>query len=358
MDQILTCDILVVGAGPAGCSAGLAARARGLNVIICERKAVVGLPVRCAEHIPALLRSETAFDPAAIVQPVRAMRTILPDGRVIENAAPGYIIRRDLFDQGLARRCQERGAKLITGARALEREGKDVIFAIRDGGTFRIRPRMIIGADGPHSTVGRWMHSVNRNLIPAIQARVSLLAPMEVTEVYFLREILGGYGWLFPKGREANAGLGMRKERAERSIRKVFREFLSFLAGAGKIEMKIKGYMAGWIPVRPLPRTVLEDMTLVGDAAGQTHPITGAGVPQAVICGKMAGEWAVKAAREGDRAILKGYEEEWKDFYGESLERGVMRREVMEREWDRLEEILPYCWVGFREYYGRFNEEG
>lgn len=357
MGQFLTCDILVVGAGPAGCSAGLAARAGGSKVILCERKATVGLPVRCAEHIPALLRGETTIQPGAVVQPVRAMRTILPDGRVLESPAPGYIIRRDLFDQGLAGQCREKGAELITGARALGREGRDVIFALRDRGTVRIRPRVIIGADGPHSTVGRWMYSVNKDLLPAIQARVPIAAPMDVTEVYFLREILGGYGWLFPKGSEANAGLGMRKEGAGRSIRATLQSFLSSLAGAGRIEMKVKGYTAGWIPVRPLQRTVFEDMILVGDAAGQTHPITGAGVPQAVICGKMAGQWAAKAARAGDRGVLKGYEEEWKDLYWESLERGVVRRKMMERQWDHLEEVLPYCWVGFKEYYGGLHEE-
>jgi len=329
-----------------------------LKVILCERKAVVGLPVRCAEHIPALLKGETKVDPAAVVQSVRAMRTILPDGRLIENAAPGYIIRRDLFDQGLARQCREKGAELITGARAVGREGGDVVFSTRGEGVLRIRAGVIIGADGPQSTVGRWIHSVNRDLLPAIQARVPLRTAMEVTEVYFLREIFGGYGWLFPKGMEANAGLGMRKERAARPMGTVFREFLSFLAGAGKIEMRIIGYTAGWIPVRPLQRTVLENMLLVGDAAGQTHPITGAGVPQAVVCGRMAGEWAARAAGERDEAVLKGYEEEWKDLYGQTLERGMMRRELMEREWDRLEEILPYCWVGFREYYGGFNGDG
>ncbi|MFO7461719.1 MAG: NAD(P)/FAD-dependent oxidoreductase [Desulfatiglandales bacterium] len=353
MGRTQTCDILVVGAGPAGCSAALAARAKGLDVILCEKKPVVGLPVRCAEHIPALLRLETRIDSSSVVQAVKGMRTVLPDGTSFETAAPGYMIRRDLFDQALAEHCREQGAEIITAARAVEKDGRDVILAKKNGETLRIRPAVIIGADGPRSTVGRWMGSVNRDLVPALQARVRLLEPMDVTEVYFLKEIFGGYGWLFPRGSQANAGLGMRQSGSTRPIREVFRVFLAFLAETGKIEVRIKGYMAGWIPVRPCPVTVFENMILAGDAAGQTHPITGAGVPQAVVCGRMAGEWAAKAASEADTALLKGYEEEWKDLYGESLERGVQRREMMERHWDRFEEILPFCWVGFRDYYGR-----
>ena len=353
MARILTCDILVVGAGPAGCSAALAACAEGLDVVLCEKKPVVGLPVRCAEHIPALLRLETRIAPSCVVQAVKAMKTSLPGGTAFETAAPGYMIRRDLFDQALAEQCREQGAELITAAGAVEKDGRDVILARKNGEPLSIRPAVIIGADGPRSTVGRWMGSVNRDLIPALQARVPLLKPMDVTEVYFLKEIFGGYGWLFPRGSEANAGLGMRKSGTARPIRKVFRDFLAFLAEAGKIESRIKGYTAGWIPVRPCAVTVFENMILAGDAAGQTHPITGAGVPQAVVCGRMAGEWAAKAASEANTALLKGYEEEWKDLYGDSLERGVRRREMMERHWDRLEEILPFCWVGFRDYYGR-----
>ena len=48
------------------------------------------------------------------------------------------------------------------------------------------------------------------NLIPAVQVKVRLDHPMEFTEVFFDDRIYGGYGWLFPKGDEANVGLGMK----------------------------------------------------------------------------------------------------------------------------------------------------
>ena len=356
MGKTIRCDVLVVGAGPAGCSAALAARAEGLKVVVCERKKKIGVPVRCAEHIPALLKAETRIDPSVIVQPVRAMRTILPGGEFIENAAPGYIINRDLFDQGLAGQCLERGCTIILGASVDGREGEEVQVSLRGGGALRIIPEVVIGADGPHSTVGRWMGCANLDLIPAVQARVGLKEPMDRTEVYFLKLIRGGYGWLFPKGDEANVGIGMRSGQAGDSIYKVLMEFVCRLTGLGKVDLKPRAYMAGWIPVSPLKRTVSGNMILVGDAAGHTHPITGAGVPQAVVCGKMAGQWAARAAIAGDMSILRGYEEEWKDLYWESLERAFRRRLLMESQWGRLEEILPRCWVGFRQYYRRADD--
>lgn len=352
---VRTCDVLVVGAGPAGCSAALGACEGGLDIVICEAKPVPGLPVRCAEHIPALLRGEVHLDPSAIVQAVRSMRTILPDGSFIENSAPGYIINRDLFDLGLGEECRKRGIELLTGSKVLSKEGADVVVGQKGRGTFVVRPRVIVGADGPFSRVGKWMNSVNLSPIPAIQARVPLAFPMDRTEVYFRKEFLGGYGWLFPKGKVANAGLGMRRSEGGPRLTRSLEMFLSLLSDLRRIEKKVLSYVLGWIPSRPLVRTVLDNMILAGDAAGQTHPITGAGVPQAVVCGRMAGQWAARAAADGDLDLLKGYEEEWKDLYWESLEKAYKKRMLLESSWDRLDEILPSCWVGFREYHRTYN---
>ena len=49
------CDILIIGAGPAGTSAAKAAAQTGLKVMIAERRGTVGVPVQCAEYIPAPL---------------------------------------------------------------------------------------------------------------------------------------------------------------------------------------------------------------------------------------------------------------------------------------------------------------
>jgi digeranylgeranylglycerophospholipid reductase len=46
------CDVLVVGAGPSGLSAGLSAVLRGLKVVVIERKSEVGVPVKCGEFLP------------------------------------------------------------------------------------------------------------------------------------------------------------------------------------------------------------------------------------------------------------------------------------------------------------------
>jgi len=351
--ETLRCDILVVGAGPAGSSAACAAARRGLVVLLVERRDKIGLPVRCAEFIPAPLLGEVDGGRDFIVQSVRGMRTILPDGGVTVTRAPGFMIRRDLLDQTLARVAEEKGARLMASTRVLRTEqGEVVIRRRRDSQEKRILAKVIIGADGPHSAVGRWIGSENRNLIPAVQWRVPLVSPVDHTEVYFDKDFYGGYGWLFPVGREANVGLG-RKRRGFRDepVGEVLGRFVSRLAEQGRVMRERIGTTAGWIPAEPVRKVINKNVLLVGDAAGHTHPITGAGVSQAVIGGQMAGKWAARAVGTGDLGLLAAYEKEWCELFAPVQERAHERRKSIEEDWDRLDTAIKTSWIAFREYY-------
>jgi flavin-dependent dehydrogenase len=197
------------------------------------------------------------------------------------------------------------------------------------------------------------MGIVNRHMVPAVQVRVLLAHPMENTEIYFKRDIYGGYGWLFPKGEQANAGIGMRRERGKTPrIREALHRFVAQLEKAGKIIGHPQGATAGWIPVEPFQKVVKGNTLLAGDAAGHTHPITGAGVPQAVVCGKMAGKWAARAVIADDQELLREYDKDWLERFGDILDRASKRRLDLERNWNQFDRVIKRCWVAFREYYG------
>ena len=345
-----TCDIIVIGAGPAGASAAQKAAGAGVKVLLIDRKEVIGKPVRCAEFIPRQLLGELDCGKEFVVQPVKSMKSILPLGDIVETPSPGLIINRDIFDQTLAEKAGEAGAEIWTGARALTVDGRSV-RVVKDGEQISIKAGIIIGADGPQTRVGKWIGASNTNFIPAIQARVVLSEPTECTEVYFNKRFFGGYAWVFPKGNLANVGLGAKYQGNLNNIRKNLEYFLQNLKEQGRITGEILTYTAGWIPAKSPGKIVKDGIMLVGDAAGQTHPITGAGVAQAVVCGKMAGEWAAEAIKRGDIRLLAEYEDEWMDLYGESQERAFRRRELMENNWNDLDKIIRKCWVAFEEYY-------
>lgn len=348
----VSCDILVVGAGPAGSSAARAAAWEGAHVLLAERRPVVGLPVRCAEYIPAMLVGQADVGRGYIVQRTTGMRSFL-HGRCIQDmAAPGCLIDRHLFDQALADAAVRAGARLLTGHSVLGRGADGAVrLAAPDGETLQVRATVIIGADGPKSRVARWVGLGATHCLPSVQVRLPLREKLEHTHIYFDESVIAGYAWLFPKGNVANVGLGMLPPPGRPGLRHVLRRLVRGLTGLGLVEDRVLGSTGGWIPAGAPRPCVAGDVLLAGDAAGHTHPITGAGIFQAVMGGRMAGRWAAQAVREGNTELLRGYGEEWADFYGETLAHAHQRRRQWEAYKGPLDGAINRFWIGFREYY-------
>jgi len=322
-------------------------------VLLVERRRQVGLPVQCAEYIPAMLVGRLELDKDFIIQSVCGMRTYRHSRPVKETATPGFTICRDLFDKSLAQAAVDAGADLMLATRAIRRiDNETVLLKPKDGQPFTVKARIIVGADGPRSEVGRWVGAVNNHLLPGVQVTLPLTRPLDQTEVYFDPEIYAGYGWLFPKKNLANVGLGLRKTPgAGKSIRCLLERFVTRLVAKDKVKAEPKGYTAGWIPAEPVRKAVYGNVLLAGDAAGQTHPITGAGIFAAVTCGQMAGKWAARAAAQADNDLLAQYDVQWQDLFAETQQRAYRRRVKMESEWENFGDIIESCWVAFRKYY-------
>jgi digeranylgeranylglycerophospholipid reductase len=353
LSRKLSYALVVVGAGPAGCMVAEAASSQGINTLVVEKKLYIGMPVRCAGYIPKMLLRGVDFDKRCIIQEVNMMRTYTPWGEVFETKAPGYIIDRWLFDKSLASNAICRGADFMirTSVRYLCEEG---VIVKRGKEEIRIEAKVVIGADGPVSTVGKCIDKENKEFITAAQCEVLLSKPLEDTEIYFDSHYEGGYAWLFPRGKTANVGVGIKVKIGQRP-EKALEHFMDRLFQAGKIRKNaVIGYTHGLIPVGGyLADTQKDNILLVGDAAGQTDAITGAGIPQAVLCGKIAGEIAAKAIKKKDLTTLGEYEKRWKALYGRSLEKALEKRKILDNSWktEELDPIIRKTWVAFNGYW-------
>ena len=349
----LRCDVAVVGAGPAGSTAAWTAARAGATVVLLDRRREIGLPVQCAEYVPRQLADHVPWSPECVVQTITAMRSHLPDGEAVQTLGPGYMIHRWRFDQHLAWAAHEAGAEVWPRTKAVEPTAKGLL-ARRDKQDVAIEARVIVGADGPRSTVGKWIGQINVKLLIGAQCTVAVKRQTEVTEVYFDPVYDGGYGWFFPKKAQANVGVGLRSKDARRA-----REALQHLLDRLEIGREaVLSYTGGLIPAGgPLQRTWQDNIILVGDAAGQTHPITGAGVAYACLCGEIAGRVAAQAARENDLSVLAAYEQEWRDFLGGALGHATAKRRFMEARWSadpqELSAVLRQSWVAFPGYRRR-----
>jgi geranylgeranyl reductase family protein len=349
MKEVIDIDVLIVGGGPAGSSAARAAAEAGASVLVIEKRARIGEPVRCAEYIPRLLTQKMKIPREAIVQEIEGMVTFMPDGEVRRKSAPGFTLDRAKFDQALAAQAERAGATILTATRAVYEADRRVMTVGPSGGE-EIRAKVIIGADGPDSTVGSWIGQRNRNVMWAVQQTVELKHLVHDTEVYFDREYPGGYAWLFPKGDVANVGVGVKKELG--GVPKV--AFRRFEERVKDRIGKLVSITAGRIPVGgPLPSVDEKaGIILVGDAAGHTHAITGGGVPQAVLCGIMAGTAAADYAKGNKKALLD-YVHHWKEAFGATMDRAAQKRQTLETGWDgeNLDDLVRRCWIACEEYY-------
>ncbi len=352
------CDILIIGAGPAGSAAARSASSLGIQVILIDKNQVIGEPLCCAEFVPRIFRNEYPFPEHLIAQTTREMITNYPNGKTQTLYAPGYILHRNRFDQWIASETETNGTLVMTQTRAIRIE-KDVVVVDNGSRCDTIHADLIIGADGAHSMVARSMGLPDQPLLIGYQYRLPLISPIDCTEIYFNHDWYAGYGWLFPKGKSANVGIGMRMrsqdlqtpDHTQATGIQALNQFTAFLQSSGKIRNDPETFIVGPIPVGGVRTLQKANMILTGDAAGLTHAITGAGIPQAVLCGDYLGRLAATAIRSGRFDILNQYKAFWERRWGSESRRAVERRLFLESHWCRFEEIIESCWIASPHYY-------
>ncbi len=347
-------DIIVIGAGPAGSSAARTAAHKGASVLLIDRRHRIGEPVQCGEWVPQWISRHAHFSSRCIVQPIDQMVTHLPDGTSYQMKSPGYMLDRELFDRELADSAVLAGTQIALGTRALG-IFPDSVMVEQGVKKQQVRSKIVIGADGVRSRTAEWMGRPPIKNLVALQYRMTLLHPQHGVGIYFRKDCEGGYAWLFPKGENANVGVGVVPRKAA-GLPQLMRGFVRDLIQAGNLaDSTVISKTGGAIPCDLPEKTVFGNVLLAGDAAGHAHPITGAGILHAVIGGEIAGRVAGEAAVRDDLDYLNNYETEWRDAFGQPLSYGASKRKYLEENWNKdgmsFEDLIRNTWVGFKEYY-------
>jgi digeranylgeranylglycerophospholipid reductase len=331
------CDVVVVGAGPGGSTAARFAAERGLKVLLVEKRQEIGSPVRCAEGINGdMLSPFLPPDERWISARVSRSQIVTADTGEVRSFAgeeTGYVLERRVFDGVLAEKAVEAGASILlkTAVQGLITEN-GVVKGVRaaDGHTeWEIEARIVIGADGVESKVGRWagLDCVLRPRDSLVCAQY-LLSGLDVDPeccLYYLGAHLapGGYAWVFPKGeRRANVGLGVQADLAQASAREYLHRFIGQhpeLERGSPVTL-----IAGSVPVGIARGSMVTDgLMLVGDAARQADPLTGGGIANAMLAGRLSAEVAALAVEQGNSSAgaLREYERRWQEARGLKMQR-------------------------------------
>lgn len=343
-------EVLVVGAGPAGSMTARYAAKGGADVLIIEKRQEIGSPVRCAEGISQALQGKVdiKLEPKCVARHVAGAKIFSPAGHCLtlsEKQAGdevGIVLDRVFFDKYLARLAIEEGAdiKLKTSATRLVKENGKIagVVATSPEGDLTIKANCVVGADGFESQVGRWA-GIDTNLSPnditsCFQYRLTNLDyDPDYCEFYLGSRAPGGYIWIFPKD-ENTANVGMGIQLAQLKTPGQIKQTLDrFIARDKRLKNgKPLDMVSGAVSISaPIDKTVMDNLLLVGDSARQIDPITGGGISNGCIAGRIAGEALADASKKDDfsEKSLQKYEKGWRDEMENRLYRNWMAKEKL-----------------------------
>ena len=336
-------DVIVIGAGPAGCYAALAAAAKGCSVAIFEEHGAIGWP----RHDPGWLMdckfSKSVIDAlgkAVAWSRVNEYRVCQAEsGDLMENSElGGYIVRRDLLDKAVAALAVKAGARLYLNTkveRIIKKDGKAQSVATTSDNTPNASAKIIVCADGIRSAGTGF--PVNEGLCEKgdVRAGISyLFANADVStgiiEHFLSSDPLLNYKAFWPHHNgtcvlsfpTAEAFREVKKRTDNMVSRKIKKAYPLEMAGFGRATSGKYGQYYN--------KMVKDNILFVGDASG------GAGNIHGMIQGQFAGAVAASAIKDND-----------------------IREERLTEYQDSVRNILgkaPFSFFSAREDFGSFND--
>jgi digeranylgeranylglycerophospholipid reductase len=360
MIQQLQCDVLVIGAGPSGSSAALRAAREGLDVILIDSKPRIGERPHCGEFVPYQLFMEFELNRNSIVKQVDSLETWIMETKsdiqfkksTIQSK--GYLIDRPKFDRNLAGEAAASGALTMSSTSFVDFEGnKNRINSV--GENLLVDAKFIVAADGAYSKVRKKMGLEINDCLVGCQLEVPLDQNISNAMVFLDKDYYGGYGWLFPKGSTANLGLGMFPGR-DITPAKALHNFSNMLIKNGLTRPGWLARTGGLIPCHGIRFPLVKDNVLFcGDAAGLTHPVTGAGISQAVYSGNVAGECVAKAVKSKNLSLVNEYHDSILLQYGGIFRHALSKKILLVKGWEEEDftELCEKTWISFKGYKKR-----
>ncbi len=357
------CDVLVVGAGPAGSACAQWLARQGVQVVLVDQQAFPRDKVCGDGLIPdahhALARLGVHDEVMARALSVPHVACIGPRGGRVD--VPGQLAvlpRRDL-DDILKRAAERAGARffapwrfeapLLAGAEAAGgagtgtagQDGQGTVVGARlkspTLGLCEVRARWVVLATGavPRALMAAGLcdrHTPTGIALRGYVHHPAMALRRPALEVVWHKQLRKGYGWIFPgPGGVFNIGVGLaqshgkqvggRATMADVNLRELFAAFTRVYAPAG--ELMAGGTLIGEIKGAPLrcsldgARFSRPGLLVTGEAAGSTYAFTGEGIGKAMETGLLAAEALAGALAQGaaapaaqpadDAALRAGY---------------------------------------------------
>jgi len=337
-------DVIVVGAGTAGCLAAKTVAEAGLKVCLTDRKnrEDIGEKV-CGDalgehHLKTLELQKPQggeFD-----KRIEGIKIFSPDLNTVFTVEHedfvGYLLNRRMFGQWLLRKALDAGATLMDQTQCtgpLVKKGSVVGISAKNLKTNKsgdLSASVVFDASGFVGVVRKNLpkeigienHVANEDVEACYREIRQLKQENHETdycEIYLNQKATpGGYSWIFPKGgARVNAGLGIcMRGNFPNPKSQFYKHVLTKPVFDGSLLLTGGAW---YDPTRrPLDNMVGNGVVITGDAACLVNPIHGGGIGPSMISGYQAAKVAVEALEKGDanRESLWTYNKRYIELYG------------------------------------------
>lgn len=296
--------ILVVGAGPAGCSAAFFLKkfsSEPTQVLLIERlseKSYLIYHDMCGEVTSESTLKEFHFKPRGVIKHINKIREFYPKNIVIETKIRGYLLNRSEFLMSIIKKFEELGGVFMRG-RVENFSQRANYVKVRFNNKLQ-KFDYLIAADGPNSEIRKKLGAGGKFMF--VLQYIVKKKPENVLKFYYDEQYCGDYKWEFPHEDDTKIGFPLNVKDKEYLPRE---------------QIQVKQCRA--IAFGGLQKYSYGRILLVGDAACQANPLTKAGIRQAIVAGKLA----AKAIIEGKPTNYDSY---WKNsdlanpIFGEAYE--------------------------------------
>jgi digeranylgeranylglycerophospholipid reductase len=320
-------DVVIVGAGVAGCrTAELAAR-RGVKVALLEEHADVGKPVQCAGLVSHRLKSMLPDlpDDVFLNKVKRAKFFYSLNGKPsfeLKSKKTVHVIDRERLDKALFERAKSHDIKAARSVKFVNYSVKDKVYVKTNKGI--LESKLLVGADGPNSLVAKRAGLVvPDNKLAGVQDDVKGEFDSDAVELWFGNDVSPDFfGWLIPES-DTKARIGIAaKKRAMDCFKRFSKE---------RIGKAVKPDVGGMINFGIMD-TATDRVMVVGDAACQVKPFSGGGVIYSLIGSSYCANACVKSLEAGDfrRSFLRmEYDRKWKWQLEGPIKKGMRYRKMM-----------------------------
>lgn len=323
-----SCDVLVIGAGPAGSACAQALARAGHDVLVADRQAFPRDKVCGDGLIPdahaALQRLGVHDEVMAQAQALTHVSCIGPRGGRIDVPGRLAVLPRRELDHILLRAAIAAGATLLPPARfeaPLDDAGRVVGARLRIGDQrHELSARWLVlatgAAAGPLEAAGLCARrSANGVALRGYIRHESLRERIRTLQIVWHKRLAGGYGWIFPAPNGVfNIGAGLSGDFGAQNLRAVFDTFCAVHPDAS--ELVAGGSWLGEPKGAPLrcsltgARWSRPGLLAVGEAIGSTYAFTGEGIGKALETGLLAAQAIAGGGAPGgeEAAVRAAYE--------------------------------------------------